>query len=288
MEPAAREDLGEQPNPMGLEGIEFIEYGTTRPQALGQLLERIGFRLVGRHRSREILLYRQGGMNLVVNAHQVDGDGTPRLQAFALRVRDASKAFHAAVEKGAWPVAVEVAPMELHIPGVHGVGGSHIYFVDRWREFSIWDVDFVWAPNADRHPPATTGVQWFGLVQYINPWRMEAWCAFYQQLFGWTLIPQSQRFGILHQGEVLRSPCGFMLQLIEPSPDLLEDSEEYLARIAFATPNVMETAKAWQSNGVNFTENAKLHTETRGALTAHELGDVTFELVRALSAPQGV
>ena len=37
--------------------------------ALGQVLETMGFRPVARHRSREVLLYRQGTMNVVINAH---------------------------------------------------------------------------------------------------------------------------------------------------------------------------------------------------------------------------
>ena len=57
---ADREAIGELPNPLGLDGIEFIEYATSRPQALGQVLETMGFRPVARHRSREVLLYRQG------------------------------------------------------------------------------------------------------------------------------------------------------------------------------------------------------------------------------------
>jgi hypothetical protein len=51
---------------------------------------------------------------------------------------------------------------------------------------------------------------------------------------------------------------------------------------------VVDTSKAWRSNGVDFTENATLHVDTRGALTAHELGGVAFELVRSTAAPQGV
>ena len=48
-------------NPLGLDGIEFIEYSTPKPQALGQVLEMMGFKPVARHRSREIQLYRQSG-----------------------------------------------------------------------------------------------------------------------------------------------------------------------------------------------------------------------------------
>ena len=47
-----REAVPEMPNRLGIQGIEFIEYATNRPQALGQVLEAMGFRPVARHRSR--------------------------------------------------------------------------------------------------------------------------------------------------------------------------------------------------------------------------------------------
>ena len=93
-----REAVPEMPNRLGIQGIEFIEYATNRPQALGQVLESMGFRPVARHRSREITLYRQGGMNLVVNANPDDArvsaavDGQAEISAVAFRVQDALKA----------------------------------------------------------------------------------------------------------------------------------------------------------------------------------------------------
>ncbi|MEO8136621.1 MAG: 4-hydroxyphenylpyruvate dioxygenase, partial [Betaproteobacteria bacterium] len=64
-----REVPADVSNPMGLDGVEFIEFATSRPQALGQVLETMGFRPIARHRSREVLLYRQGDMNVIINAH---------------------------------------------------------------------------------------------------------------------------------------------------------------------------------------------------------------------------
>ena len=58
-------------NPLGLDGIEFVEYATAQPQALGALLQQLGFAPVARHRSREVMLYRQGTMNVIVNAFGV-------------------------------------------------------------------------------------------------------------------------------------------------------------------------------------------------------------------------
>jgi 4-hydroxyphenylpyruvate dioxygenase len=142
LQPAHREAVPEMPNRLGIHGIEFIEYATSRPQALGQVLESMGFRPVARHRSREVTLYRQGAMNLVVNASPDDArvsatvDGQPVISAVAFRVRDALKAHSRCIELGAWSVASQAPAMELHIPAIHGPGGSRFYFVERLDEFS--------------------------------------------------------------------------------------------------------------------------------------------------------
>ena len=83
-----REAIGELPNPLGLAGIEFIEFSTSKPQALGQVLETIGFKPVARHRSREVLLYRQGPMNIIVNAHASE---LPRAEVRIYRLRTKSR-----------------------------------------------------------------------------------------------------------------------------------------------------------------------------------------------------
>jgi 4-hydroxyphenylpyruvate dioxygenase len=281
--PLDREAVVVAGNPLGIEGIEFIEYTTPRPQALGQVLESIGFRPIARHRSREVMLYRQGGMNIVVNAHGVlpaaDGQ-TPQIAAIALRVRDAGAAQTRVVEQGGWPVPVKVQPMELHIPGVHGAGSSRLYFIDRWREFSIYDVDFIPVPTVDPVVPAVAGLHWFGVVQYVGADRSADWCAFYSSLFGFAEVPADQRFGILPRGSVLASPCGtFYLQLIEPDSLVVDDTGERLQRVAFGAPDVPAAVKALRERGIDFVETDTLHTEVRGALTRPQLGGVMFELV---------
>jgi len=282
-----REGIAESPNPLGLDGIEFIEYATSRPQALGQVLEMMGFRPVARHRSREVLLYRQGPMNVVINAHvgskpsSLQPQETPVIAAIALRVRDAAAAYKRALERGAWAVPTHVEVMELNIPAIHGVGRSRLYFVDRHKEFSIYDVDFVPIPSVERDPPALAGLHWFGIVQYIGVERMEDWTEFYRELFGFSELPDEERFGILPKGRILKSPCGsFYLQLIEPEPGLLDiEGEETLQRMGLGAPDVPEAVRQLRERGVTFVEDASLHTEARGALTSSWLGGVHFELV---------
>ncbi len=281
-----REAIADASNPIGLDGIEFIEYSTARPQALGQVLENMGFKPVARHRSREVLLYRQGALNIIVNAHF---KGTalseqPVLNAVALRVRDAAAAYRRALDRGAWAVPAQVEVMELNIPAVHGVGTSRIYFVDRHKEFSIYDVDFTPIPGVDQHPPAVAGLHFFGIVQYIGNERTEDWTEFYRELFGFIDLPAEQRFGILPKGRILRSPCPpvsrFYIQLIEPEATVLDvEDDEGLHRIGLGSADVLATVAELSQRGVDFVESANVRTDARGALTKTQLGSVSFEIV---------
>jgi 4-hydroxyphenylpyruvate dioxygenase len=279
------------PNPLDLQGIEFIEYATSQPQALGHELLQLGFQAVARHRSREVTLYRLGEMNVVVNAHSVQANSrlparvlsaSPEIVAIALRVRNAAAAYEAVVSKGAWPVVGQVAVMELNIPAIHGVGNSKIFFVDRHETFSIYEVDFIPLPAAKTPAPNPQALQWFGVVQYVGLGRLGDWLAFYERLFGIKALDDEQRFGILPKGKVLASPCGgFYIQLIEPNMDALEDSPlEHYHRVAFSTPDVMQAVSAMQANGLRFVDFPTLAPSAKGALSQTVLGSLCFEWVK--------
>jgi 4-hydroxyphenylpyruvate dioxygenase (EC 1.13.11.27) len=55
-------------NPMGTDGFEFVEYAAPEPEKLGALFAQLGFRAVARHRHKNVTLWRQGGINFIVNA----------------------------------------------------------------------------------------------------------------------------------------------------------------------------------------------------------------------------
>jgi len=286
---AARESIPEPENPLGIAGIEFVEYATSKPQALGDVLELMGFRPVARHRSREVLLYRQGGMNIVVNAdpdplHRLAKPSeVPAISAIALRVADADRAYRRTVALGAWEIPTRAGAMELNIPGIRGVGDSAIYFVDRYEGLTIYDVDFRPIPGVDAHPPAIAGLHWFGVVQYIDAGRTGDWLDFYGRLMGFRALPRTQRFGILPKGTLIASPCGtFFMQLIEPEPGL-EDYErnEELQRVGLGAPDVMAAVRALKARGVSFIDSSALHVSERGALTQSYMGGVLFELVHS-------
>ena len=282
-----QESIPEPTNPIAMDGIEFIEYATSQPQAFGALLQKMGFSAVARHRSREVMLYRQGAMNVIVNSHPDALPGlaapveTPTLAAMAFRVRDASQAYRHSLDCGAWEMPTRASAMELNIPGIHGVGDSLIYFVDRYRDFSIYDVDFIPLPGAAPRPAALAGLHWFGVVQAILNDRTNDWVDFYRTLFGFTILPEGKYFGVLPKGTLLESPCHtFYLQLIEPPPGA-EDIhwDEGLVRVGLGAPDVRAAVRALKERGIVFIDHGAVQPTEKGALTQVYQGAVTFELV---------
>src|SRR3981081_3310233 len=111
-------------NPLQTDGFEFVEYAAPDPAALGVLFEQMGFSAIAKHRSKNVLLYRQGEINFIVNAEKdsfaqgfarVHG---PSICAIALRVRNSAAADKRAPSLGAWGVEGNVGPMELHMPAI--------------------------------------------------------------------------------------------------------------------------------------------------------------------------
>src|SRR5919108_1854325 len=129
-------------NPLGTDGFEFVEF--TAPDRAGidqlhQLFELLGFTAVARHRSKAVTLFRQGGINFLVNAtpyshfQQFAIAHGPAACAMGWRVKDAVKAYEHAVANGAVPFDAKPGLMELRLPAVYGIGNSVLYFVDRYE-----------------------------------------------------------------------------------------------------------------------------------------------------------
>ena len=208
------------------------------------------------------------------------------ISAIALRVRDADAAYRHAIEMGAWAIQTRAGAMELNIPRVHGAGDSIVYFVDRFQDFSIYDVDFKPILNAPQHPPALADMHFFGVVQTIGAGRLPEWIDFYKQLMDLRALPEGVYFGVLHKGTLLESPCrSFYLQLVEPPEDAADLKwDEQLIRIGIGAPDVLAAVQVLSQRGIVFIDRAPISTCERGALTQLYRGGISFELV--ISEPQ--
>ena len=182
-------------NPMGLMGFEFVEFASPKAGVLEPLFEKMGFTEVARHRSKDVSLYRQGDINFIINrepksiAGYFAAEHGPSACGLAFRVKDAHHAFKRALELGAQPIDIPTGPMELRLPAIKGIGGAPLYLIDRFEDGkSIYDIDFEWLPNVQRHP------QGFGfsvvdhLTHNVYRGRMAHWADFYERLFNFREI----------------------------------------------------------------------------------------------------
>ncbi|EHR73642.1 4-hydroxyphenylpyruvate dioxygenase [Burkholderiales bacterium JOSHI_001] len=182
-------------NPMGLMGFEFVEFASPSPGVLEPLFEKLGFTLVARHRSKDVVLYRQGGINFIVNrdpkspAAYFAAEHGPSACGLAFRVKDSHLAYDRAIELGAQPIDMPVGPMELRLPAIKGIGGAPLYLIDRFEDGqSIYDIDFKFIDGVDRRPQGH-GFQLIDhLTHNVYRGRMAFWGGFYEKLFNFREI----------------------------------------------------------------------------------------------------
>jgi 4-hydroxyphenylpyruvate dioxygenase len=260
-------------NPMGTDGFEFVEFTHPDPMALDALFRIMGFSPVARHRSKNVTLYRQGGINFIVNAEKnsfaksfAEKHG-PSAPAMAFRVVDARQAYERALSLGAKPAQTQVGPMELNIPAIEGIGGLQIYLVDRYgAKGSIYDVDFQWLGERD---PAPTGLGLFyidHLTHNVQRGNMNAWAEFYERLFNFKEIRffniEGKFTGLMSRA--MTSPCGKIRIPINESADDKSQIEEYLKKyhgegiqhVALGSRNLYDTIAALEGAGLRFMPGA--------------------------------
>ncbi|MBU2604533.1 MAG: 4-hydroxyphenylpyruvate dioxygenase [Alphaproteobacteria bacterium] len=185
-------------NPAGLDGFEFIEFSAPEKGVLEPVFETMGFTLVARHRSKQVELWRQGGINLITNyepkspAWYFSREHGPSACGMGFRVKDARKAYDHLLKQGAEPVEMRTGPMELHIPGIRGIGNSIIYLIDRYdtgqEELSIYDIDFEYLPGVDRNPVGAGFKVVDHLTHNVYGGRMKYWADYYEKLFNFREI----------------------------------------------------------------------------------------------------
>ncbi|MBI4204256.1 MAG: 4-hydroxyphenylpyruvate dioxygenase [Betaproteobacteria bacterium] len=255
-------------NPAGTDGFEFIEYTAPDTRALARLFEAMGFSAVARHRSKDVVRYRQGDINFIINhephsfAHAFARVHGPSVCAFAIRVRDAEAALERARGLGAKPYYTPVGPDELEIPAIRGIGGSLIYLVDRYGEQSIYDVDFVALEKRAQREAALARID--HLTHNVHRGRMDEWADFYRRLFNFREIRYFDIHGVATglRSRAMVSPCGkIRIPINEPADDKSQVQEyisayhgEGIQHIALATDDIHVTVENLRQQGVQFME----------------------------------
>jgi 4-hydroxyphenylpyruvate dioxygenase len=182
-------------NPMGLDGFEFVEFASPEPGILEPVFHALGFEAVARHRSKKVTLYRQGGINFILNEEPKSHamyfalEHGPCAAGMAFRVKDAHVAYNRALELGAQPVEIPTGPMELRLPAIKGIGGAPLYLIDRYTPGNtIYDIDFEFFDGVERHPEGCGFNEIDHLTHNVYRGRMEYWAKFYEDLFNFREI----------------------------------------------------------------------------------------------------
>jgi 4-hydroxyphenylpyruvate dioxygenase len=280
-------------NPAGTEGFEFIEYAAPDPKAMGALFERLGFKAIARHRHKNVILYRQGGINFIVNAEpdsfaqRFARQHGPSICAIAFRVQDAKSAYERCISLGAWGYAGQAGPGELNIPAIKGIGDSIIYLIDRWRgkgdakpgeigNIGFYDVDFEplheGSSAASLDPPGHGLTYIDHLTHNVHKGRMKEWADFYGRLFNFREVRyfdiEGQVTGV--KSKAMTSPCGrIRIPINEEGTEKAGQIQEYLDRyhgegiqhVALGSTDLYRTVDAMRAKGVKLLDTVDTYYE---------------------------
>ncbi|HXC29695.1 MAG TPA: TIM barrel protein [Stellaceae bacterium] len=250
-----------------VDGIEFLEFAMDDASAgaFETVLEGLGFARAGIHKSKEVVHWRQGDINLVVNrekegfAHSFNIAHGPSVCAMALRVGDAAATVERAQRLLDQPFRQAVGPGELNIPAVRGVGGSLLYFVDGKTELGrLWDVDFE--PVTARNGTGVGLTRFDHVSQSMQYEEMLAWLLFYTSLFDFRKAPVQDVLdpGGVVQSQAVESPGAEIRLVLNASQSRQTLASRFLddffgsgvQQIALACNDIFATVERLGFNGI--------------------------------------
>ena len=251
-------------NPAGTQGFEFVEFAHPDPQALRDVFAKMGFMHVATHRARAVELWQQGDVTYVLSAEPggfADRFGArhgPCAASMAWRVADADRALAHAKACGAeeYPGADKV----MDWPAIVGIGGSLIYFIDRYDGAAPYGDAFAWHGTPR---PQGVGLYYLDhLTHNVERGNMDRWFAFYRDIFNFREIRffdiAGKYTGLVSRA--LTSPCGRIRIPINEDRDGSGQITAYLRKyrgegiqhIAVGTDDLYTAMDRVAQNGLKF------------------------------------
>jgi 4-hydroxyphenylpyruvate dioxygenase len=271
--------------------VEFVEFAVDERSAAGfeQTLIGLGFQKAGRHRSKAVTRWRQGDINIVVNAdkegfaHSFNITHGTSVCALALRVDDAQGVVDRAATLLDQPFQQPVGTGEVNIPSVRGLGGSLLYFVDHKSGLDrLWDVDFEPVEAGDFNGAGLRSVD--HVSQSMHYEEMLTWLLFYASLLDVRKTPVQTVIdpGGVVQSQAIETPDGSLRLILNASQSQRTLSSRFLnelfgsgvQHIALATDDIFRTIERLKEHGVDLLpipENYYDDLEVRSDLSADDV-----------------
>ena len=265
---AAVQALFEPPSPPSHVGFQFLEFAVdnTANAKLADWLGRMGFRLAGRHRSKNVVLYQHGAASIVLNA-ETDSFASAffeqhglSLCASAFRVHDAKQAFERSTAYGYAPFSGRVGPNERVVPSVQAPDGSLEYFVDEVPgEPTLYEADFV---LTDINGPCEVGplVGIDHVCLSLPADALDTWVLFFKTAFGFDAEPTwlvPDPYGLV-RSRAVRSRDRSVRIILNASVDrhtaVVESLATYrgsgLNHVALGTGDILHAVSVLRADGV--------------------------------------
>ncbi|AFL50804.1 4-hydroxyphenylpyruvate dioxygenase [Sinorhizobium fredii] len=254
------------PPRVDVKGVAFVEFTASEEEAseLEALIRTIGFRKAARHRTKQVLVYRQGSINLVINTEREGFANASYLvhgasaYAFGLLVDDAAATTERARALGAEPFEQAVGPGELMVPAIRGVGGGLIYFLDDKTELTrIWELEFE--PVNDDDSAVAAGLTCIDhIAQTVKYEELLTWLLFYTSLLDARKTPMVDIIdpaGIV-RSQVVENDAGTLRLTLNGAENRNTLAGRFIAEtfgsgvqhLAFATDDIFATAQALRAD----------------------------------------
>ncbi|HEV8694461.1 MAG TPA: 4-hydroxyphenylpyruvate dioxygenase [Lysobacter sp.] len=261
-------------NPLGINGFEFVEFAAPEGQGerLHDYFRKMGFTAVLRHKWRPITVYRQGGVNFLVNedpnsfAADFARKHGPSACGFAIRFQKSGKiVFDTVVNNGGEEVTEKAGTKAVDAPVVKGIGDCMLYLVDRYGDKgSVYDDDYVAIEGADQDPKGFGLTFIDHLTHNLYFGNMQKWSDYYERLFNFREIRyfdiKGAKTGLV--SKAMTAPDGIVRIPLNESSDPKSQINEYLDQyhgegiqhIACFTDSIYETVEAMRAQGVEFLD----------------------------------
>ena len=273
---SAQPNVGMQPvqfeNPMGVDGFEFVEFAAPDAKLLHDLIPRLGFTPVAKHKHRKITLYRQGECNFLVNeepgsfAAAFAAKHGPSACGFAIRFsKPGNFVREQALKKGGEAISELESTKAVDVPVIKGIGGSMLYLVDRYGDKGeVYADEFEYLPGVDKHPKGFGLTFVDHLTHNLYFGNMEKFAKFYEQLFNFREIRyfdiKGVKTGLI--SKAMTAPDGMVRIPLNESSDPKSQINEYLdeyhgegiQHIACFTNDIYATVEAMRKAGLKFLD----------------------------------
>ncbi len=263
-------------NPLGLDGFEFCEFTSPDPDALAAQFEAMGFVAAHRHPSKDVVRYKQGKINLLLNRESTGQSADfraahgPSASGMAFRVADPQSAYAHAIEEGAQAVDAARGTLGEEACVIEGIGGSYLYLVKAGA-----DLYADWMPvegAAEAEAANNVGLDLLDhLTHNVRRGEMRTWSSFYGRLFGF----QEQKYfdikgkatGLFSQAMI--APDGAIRIPLNESQDDNSQIEEFLREyqgegiqhLALTTENIFDTVEKLRARGVRLQDTIETYYE---------------------------